>query len=148
MARQNLEATRKAIFRAILMAQDSSDAGKGHRRYGAAYYPGWTNARAMGYQLKHGMIIRALRIIDSNPPMGISYWVESGFDQNGYDSVLVFFEWRDDGRRFQVSFHNPAEKAGELIKWVGKGRPTHWNHKLGGSREACDYLNGKYFRYE
>ena len=146
MAHQkNLETCRKAVFRAILMAQDASDAGKGHRRYGAAYYPGWNNARVMGYSLKQAMIIRALRMIDTSPPMGISYWVEYAPDQNGFDSVLVYFEWKEDRRRFQVSFHNPARKAGDLLQWVGKGRQTHWNHKMGGSRESCDYLNAKYF---
>lgn len=103
------------------------------------------NARVMGYGLKQALIIRALRMIDTNPLMGISYWVEYAPDQNGFNSVLVYFEWKEDNRRFQVSFHNPARKAGELFKWVGKGRQTHWNHKMGGSREACDYLNAKYF---
>ena len=145
---QKMVDSRMAVIRAILMAQDSSDAGKRFLRPGTVFYPGFENARRMKYRIKPEIIRRALRIIDSNPPMGIWYWCDIVPDQNGRDSVLVYFEITEDGRRFQISFHNPLWKAKVLLPWVGKGRATHWNGLLGGSREACDYLNAKYFSEE
>lgn len=117
----------------IIDAQRASDGGKGIR----ALPENW--ATVAGYTAKPILIRKALEIIDSHPRMGINYYVIEEGDQNGYPSILVYFEFKIDGERHQVSFHNPAnpETFSELGKWVGKGRPTRWNKLVGGSRQAC-----------
>ena len=117
----------------IIDAQRASDGGKGIM----ALPENW--ASAAGYAAKPVLIRKALQIIDSHPRMGINYYVLSEDDQNGYPSILVYFEFKVDGKRCQVSFHNPSnpETFQTLGKWVGKGRPTRWNKLDVGSRQAC-----------
>jgi len=135
---------RVQCIRAIVMAQESSDGGKGKANI-ISLYPGCKEAGRMGYSIKPTLIRKALQLIDSHPRMGINYWVCSTPDQNGNPSVLVYFEILEaDGTRYQISFHNPHRCAGDLFKWVGKGRPTHWNKKKNGSRQSCDELILKY----
>lgn len=125
----------KQIVRAIVMAQVASDAGKHvhnvhlHRDH---------HPHAEGYKSKDFYILRAVRMIDSAPPCGINYRAEEAPDQNGYNSVLIYFDIRYNGERYQVSFHNPP--TAELKKICGKGRKTRWTGEIGGSRRACQDL--------
>ena len=126
----------REIAKAIISAQMSSDGGKdiatvncnkGLKR--GPYY--------MGYALKDTYILRALKMIMSTKN-DFSFYVKEEPDQNGYASVLVYFEYNYGGKR-QVSFHTPARKAGDLYKFVGKGRKTHWNGAHT-SRANCELL--------
>lgn len=128
--------TARQIARAIVMAQIASDAGK---KIYDLRLRGDRGPNEIGYGLKEAMIIRALRMIDTNPKMGFNYWCEMTPDQNGYPSILIYFDIKADGRRLQVSFHNPRScKA--LKKWINKGRKTRWDRVRYGSRSACTEL--------
>ena len=129
----------RQIARAIVMAQLASDAGKR-----GGMWDKWESqetpvsckgAAVLRYGLKPTEIIRALRMIDSSTETVWRYYVEQVPDQNGYPSVLVYFETKDvDGKRLQISFHSPLGKAGKLTRWIGKGRKTRWVKQLGKSR--------------
>lgn len=124
----------KQIVRAIVMAQACSDAAK-HRN--AQIYLKSFGRCPKDYDFKAQMIVRALKLIDSNPPMGIHYWLSKERDQNRYPSILVYFDIKVEDTRYQISFHTPLRKAGELKKWVGKGRPTHWRKANEDGRLNC-----------
>lgn len=131
----------RQVARAIVMAQMSSDAGKGK----VWRDPIPVKSRVVpnfGYAFKEPMIVRALMLIDSQKESVWHYYVEQTPDQNGFLSVLVYFETKDPvtGKRLQVSFHNPFWKCQYLPNWVGKGRKTRWNKRVGGSREDCDRI--------
>lgn len=125
----------KEIIRAIIMAQISSDAGKGMHR---VFLPGGQYAARKGYRAKEFYELRALTMVDSTPKCGINYWVEATPDQNGIDSILVYFDIRICEKRFQISFHNPAWSS--IRSYVGKGRKTRWTHEYYGSVDACRTL--------
>lgn len=126
---------RQKCIRIIVNAQRASDGGKGISQLGYNW------ATKKGYSVKPLLIAQALRIIDSHPHMGINYYVTSEPDQNGYGSVLVYFEIKENGERLQISFHNPHSLASELYPWINKGRTTRWNGEYGGSRRACSIID-------
>lgn len=127
----------KAIVRAIVMAQIASDSGKGIHEIHltGGNYPGST-----GYRSKEFYELRALKMIDSAYRCGINYWCELAPDQNGYESIIVYFDIKVDDMRFQVSFHNPANNCIGLWGYVHHGRKTRWTRNLDGSRRACEEL--------
>ena len=127
------------IARLICLAEAASDSGKGFsvlnfRRTSS------DNANEYAYTAKPKYIRKAINLINSNPRLGWNYWVEQAPDQNGYDSVIVYFDYKVNGKRIQVSFHTPLGIAGDLIRYIGKGRKTRWNKKLMGSIAACRML--------
>lgn len=113
----------KAIIRAIIMAQIASDSGKGIHRI---YLPGGNFPGATGYKSKEFYELRALRMIRTNPRCGINYWCEIAPDQNGFPSVLVYFDIRVDGTRYQISFHNPKYTVPDFVPYLNTGRKTRW----------------------
>ena len=122
----------KQILRSISSAQVASDAAKGIR---------WNSEECptrsewyRGYDAKLLSIIRAIKMIDSNPPCGITYYVVEADDQNGYPSVIVYFTVKIHSK-MQISFHTPYNKAKPLMRWIGKGSPCRWDKRRGGSRE-------------
>jgi hypothetical protein len=131
---------KRKIVRCICDAQAASDAGK----FGPSTKHHCREAEYMGYENKPMYIIMAIHYIDSNPRMGINYYVVEIPDQNGHRSVLVYFDIKEGGTRYQVSFHTPYGKASDLLPFIGKGRKTRWTKEIGGSRKACDELSRLY----
>lgn len=127
----------KAIIRAIVMAQIASDAGKGIHEI---FLPGGDFPGETKYRYKEFYQLRALKMIDAAPRCCINYWCDIAPDQNGFESVLVYFDIKVGGTRFQVSFHNPGNQALGLWAYVHHGRKTRWTRELGGSRYACKKL--------
>jgi hypothetical protein len=134
----------KETLRAIVMAQAASDFGKGR-------YPNpshklrprrWKGAQKMAYAIKVQEIVRALKMIDTNPRMGINYYVTIDKDQNGKKSIVTFFDIKLSNDRMQISFHTPIinPESKQLSKWVGKGRKTRWSARHGGSRSCAERL--------
>ena len=127
------------IARNIILAQAASDSGK--YRDSIIETRGTTK---MGYAVKPIYIKRAIDSINATRKCKFTYWVVKEGDQNGYPSVLVYFEFRMGKEVGQVSFHNPVNSADILYKYIGKGTPTEWNRKPGGSSECCAWLRAKY----
>lgn len=130
------------VARCIINAQQHSDVGKG-------IMPTFLNntekrkAIHSGYMGKTEYILNALNILTKSKSRIFNFFVEEVDDQNGYPSVLTYFEFRIDGiGHGQVSFHTPLGSSGceKIKKYCGKGRKTHWDHKLDGSRKSCGIL--------
>lgn len=129
----------KSIARKVILAQDASDYGKGIPEL--EYMCSDRYPKYMGYTAKNTYILEALKEISTNKPCGWNFYVcPNQPDQNGYDSVITYFQLKLDGVRYEISFHTPADQAFSLKRFFGKGRKTHWNGKLGQSREDCQRL--------
>lgn len=98
--------------------------------------------RFFGYTAKESYIIRAIDLIRSNKSDFRYYVSEITDDQNGYDSIITYFDFKFNGVRKQISFHTPLNSAREsgLATIAGTGRKTRWNRQIGGSKEACRLL--------
>ena len=128
----------KEIARNVVLAQVASDAGK--KIETDIQIKGSHGARDLGYGLKVNYIMTALKLIRKNKTQ-FSYWAEESPDQNGYGSVIVYFEFPLWGEMLQVSFHTPESLVPrEMWKLVNTGRPTVWNGIIGGSRACCENL--------
>lgn len=126
----------KFIALAIVSAQIASDAGKRiHILDIKNKYAQYT-----GYDSKVHFQIRALEMIRTSKKTKFNYYVVRSADQNGYDSILVYFDFKIDGKRRQVSFHNPTSCSGKLRKYIGSGRVTRWNKDKNSSRDSCQEL--------
>lgn len=96
------------IARTILRAQTSSDSGKGDH-WIATKYSGLKNANRYGYNNKPMYIEKAIRaILTTKKTSNWRFYVCERKDQNGYDSILVYFRYNDGIINKQVSFHNPT----------------------------------------
>lgn len=124
----------REIAKAIVAAQVCSDSGKG---IDILAIKGRRGPYHMGYGLKDGYILRALKMITTTKN-GFSFYVNEKPDQNGYSSVIVYFEYNYGGKH-QISFHTPIRKAERLLHYSGKGRKTHWNNAHT-SRDDCALL--------
>ena len=130
----------REIAKAIVRAQMASDRGKGiselYRKGSSRLSRG---AKELGYSIKVDYLITAIKLIRGNRQSVFHYYVEDCEDQNGYPSVLVYFDCRLPDGRVQVSFHSPKNKADDLEPYIGSGRRTHWRKSVC-SREACKRL--------
>ena len=128
------------ILRHIALAQICSDSGKGIRPEGSLRdLSGSLMAYRNGYDEKVNHIVSAIKLINKIPPCGILYRAEKALDQNGYESILVYFNISKNvvpfiNKRHQVSFHTPYGKAKELFPYINKGGKTRWTHNLGESK--------------
>ena len=98
--------TKKKIIRAILKAQVASDAGKGIPDYGIRLpKPDFREAVMRGYEGKVVFENAAITLIRTSRPCGINYWVS--------EDLLVYFDIKHNGRRFQIcSSHELETKIG------------------------------------
>ena len=128
------------IARAIIAAQVASDRGKRitSELNDLTFV---RSSRRMGYDVKVDLIYKALSMITNTKYSMFNYYCVKEPDQNGCDSVLVYFDFKMDSERHQVSFHNPYNQAKKLYKFIGTGRRTRWNKNLSGSRMACVLLS-------
>ena len=130
------------IARYIINAQVASDAGKGeYLGYGNDHR--FRSGKHFGYGVKTANILNAIHLIRTCNQNMFRYYVTGNTpDQNGYDSVIVYFDCKVDGQRLQVSFHTPWNQVeGTLLeRLIGSGRKTRWNKQIGGSQEACFIL--------
>ena len=131
-----------SIARLVCLAQDASDSGKFES---VLTFRNTNNAVAHkhGYSVKTAYIMKAVKLINSNPRCGWNYYISGQTpDQNGYKSVIVYFEYKDDGNhRYQISFHTPWDLIPTSMETqMTKGRNTRWNHNIGGSRYNCQRL--------
>lgn len=116
----------KMIALELIKAQAASDAGKGIDRI---EYPHLRRYKYLGYGYKTIAIRRAIDLINSSPDTIFRYWVTRDEDQNGYDSLISYFSFKYEKKRYQISFHTPLSQAESLMPFVGKGMKMHWNRK-------------------
>lgn len=139
MKKMHRNSIEKEISKNIVLAQVASDTGK-KLETTALEIKDSRGARDLGYGLKVHYILSAIKLIRKNKTQ-FSYWVEESPDQNGYGSVVVYFEFPLWGEMLQVSFHTPESLVPrEMWRLVNTGRPTVWNGIIGGSRQCCETL--------
>ena len=132
----------KIIAIKLCQAQIASDAGKEIQRLNLSENKNSERfASYQGYNVKTRYIVDALNLIAKNKTQ-YNFWVDVGPDQNGYDSIIVYFEFKLGGERYQISFHNPIKMRNQTIKnFVNKGRKTRWNRaRTGNSMMSCQKL--------
>ena len=126
----------------ICQAQMASDAGK-RRKNLSLTKPLERNPLINGYECKEDYILYALRLIRANKTR-FNYWVTEAPDQNGYESIIVYFDFMFQNVRYQVSFHTPENRATkELRNLVNTGRKTRWNKNID-SVDSCKALQMYY----
>ena len=131
----------RAIAKAICQAQIASDAGKYIYEISPMKNRADASATRYKYRVKEDFILSALRMIRSSRSSMFNYYCVQEADQNGYPSVVVYFDCKMPDGRCQVSFHTPLNKASdELVKMCGSGRKTRWDKMIGGSRVACQAM--------
>ena len=86
----------KDIIKNIILAQIASDAGKGYDNVAQASFPiiGKEVRKSMhfGYTIKDKYIQNAIELINATPRCSINYWCVKAPDQNGYDSIIAYFD--------------------------------------------------------
>ena len=125
----------KDVVKFIYCAQYISDAQKG---IFILEWEDWVKPRFFysEYDGKDGNILDAIRSINNHKHQKqVNYYVSKGDIMN---SVIVYFDIKHEGKRYQVSFHSFNKKLKEM---VGKGRKTRWNNRLD-SRDQIATLYG------
>lgn len=122
----------REIARHIVLSQIASDAGKGICEL---HINGDKKAYQLGYIIKDAHIEQAIKLINKNKLNSFRYWVERKPDQNGNASNVVYFIYKKNGVRLQVSFHSFKRT---IRGHVGKGMITEWDKKS--SRKSCESL--------
>lgn len=127
----------REIARTIVYAQVASDGGKrisDIAKINDHTYPIWKK----GYDAKDGLLMKAITLINKSDASAFRYFVSKG---NISGSTIVYFDFRIEGRRYQVSFHTFSSKVRRYT--VKRGRyATRWDEKS--SRESCRLLAEAY----
>ena len=132
--------------RHIILAQSASDGGKydweeaKKRKIPRFLIPSDPHAckRAwtQGYPAKDEHILCALReIARRRGACGIRFFVRPDGDIARY---LVYFTFKIEGERYQISFHSFDDRLRRFIKAGDRTHHTRWDHKI--SRDACCVL--------
>lgn len=74
------------------------------------------------YEAKEKAYSLAIKMLDGAKHSAIHYYKCATNDQNGYPSVLIYFQWKEAGKLFQFSFHKPLHgkapsSKGHYIYW-------------------------------
>lgn len=132
----------KKIAEAIVYAQIASDAGKGIEILEGRNVFKYNSTVDKGYHSKDGYIFSALNLIRNTKNCSYKYYVTAQPDQHGNPSFIIYFNFKVNGKREQISFHSFNKKLWKEL--VGSGTICHWQGGIGGSRKACQKLIGLY----
>lgn len=120
----------EAVARYICYAQMSSEAGKSYNRSFSSSSKRTRNyieyIYSKGYYFKEYYILKAIELIARSKNSGFHYSVVDGYDQNGYQSYIVYFNFKIDNTRHQISFH---VFCNDFHKYVKKSSKTYWDEK-------------------
>ena len=113
----------KEVLRQVILAQAASDSGKWI--FWDTDVPGYFKAMIGSYAVKPYHELKAVELIDSMPPCGITYWMGGA----AVHSPIVYFQFGSEflGHWAQVSFHNPGIPRTHKFRNIWKhGRETSW----------------------
>lgn len=100
----------KRIARAIILVQVASDGGKGYR-YFKGSVPNEKFANLMGYNAKDDYILDAINLINRyGKSSGFSYYIGESDIDSWNESAIVYFNFKIDNKRYQISFHTFGEE--------------------------------------
>lgn len=113
----------KKIARNIILAQIASDGGKGYR-YFKGLVPKEDVAYLLGYDIKDDYILDAINMINRHgKSSGFSYYIGESDIDSWNESAIVYFNFKIDGKRYQVSFHTFGEEI--ISRRYEKKNDTH-----------------------
>lgn len=140
--RKNKYDVNKQIAIYIISAQIASDAGKQIFELNIGHLT--RCPKHFGYQIKSWYLVQAINLIRKNQT-DFHYWIsEIEGDQNGFPSLITYFDWKIDGKRYQASFHTPLNQVPpEMMGMAGSGRKTRWAKETS-SRDTCLSLVNEY----
>ena len=122
-----MNAKDRKILAILAKAQSYSDSAKG-----SGYY-----AMRRNYDQKDLLIQQALRLLRGSKHSSLTWNFLRAPDQRGNDSHVLMVEFRDCGRKRQMSFHNfgycPDQGTLSLV----------WNKKIRESAECAGFINRK-----
>lgn len=131
----NLE---RKIAEAIVYAQIASDAGKGIITLKTNNVKKYNSTIEKDYNVKDGYIFSAINLIRNTKNCSYKYYITAQPDQHGNPSFLIYFNFKVNGKREQVSFHSFNKKLWKGL--IGSGTVCHWQGGVKGSREGCKKL--------
>lgn len=133
---KELTSKSRAIAKAIVFAQLASDGGKGiNDLVNEVNGKDACKCFSLGYKAKDGNIFKAIDLINRQKSEEVRFYVRHAWDQNGYASYLVYFTFRLNGKRLQVSFHSPDRGWSYLDKYCENTSATYWDKDS--SRRTC-----------
>lgn len=127
------------VCKYLVLAQISSDAGKHIATDLVFAVPIGKVYCAKGYDAKDTEIMKAIKTITHSKNSGFRFYVKEvdGFYKRAF---IVYFNFKLDGKRYQISFHSFNLKLG---RYTNEKFSTRWDKKS--SRETAevlaDYLN-------
>jgi hypothetical protein len=138
----------KLIARQIIKAQICSDSGKDiTSRLSECIGSNKPEKQAYGGKVKY--INAAIQNILKSKNSMFRFSVYQTEDQNGYDSILVYFWFKLEGEKYQISFHNPVYFNNPLLKYATKNKLSQkWDGYYGGSRYSCIKLMNLFDLYK
>lgn len=133
-------AKEKIIKSLVLFAQVSNNCA--HNEY--SYYQ-----KSFQYKRKFKAVKKALRMLQSMKHSSISYKCDYIYDQNGYPSVITYFEWAEKTETIQFSFHCPRRHHDRKINtYHGGKKEISWDGVIGQSQENYVRYKSKYLTEE
>lgn len=96
------------------MANEEAHACERHER----------NRRQKLFDEKEKYYSQAIKIINGLRHCPVRYFIQKTDDQNGYPSIIHYFQWMEKGTLIQFSFHKPINNGRSVIE---KGRKILWS---------------------
>ena len=94
--------------------------------------------KRQSYSIKSYKIALAINLLKQSRHSRIQYKIERKPDQNGCDSNVIYFEWVDNGKKIQFSFHQPNAPYTKQGDYTIK-----WDRLIGGCKEKYYELRTK-----
>lgn len=121
----------EAVASYLVSAQLASDGGKGIRMLKwelSGYVPDSFKKRWIdGYKNKDKYVLKAINAINrAHGTSGFSFFVTEGDDKA---PTLVYFNYKIDGERRQISFHSFDKELDRFKSSKGKRHWTSWDNK-------------------
>jgi len=122
----------KKIAIDIIRAQVASDGGK---HIGSLHedsmWRAFYGVYQDGYSVKDKNIEGAIRKILTYKNSSFKFNVRRSIDQNGYSAYIIYFNYKLNGERRQISFHSPFRNDSIYEKYCSRCRDNMitWDHK-------------------
>lgn len=143
----------EAIARELILAQAASDGGKNIKDLLdlTPYVPGLRKAYKKGYSAKDDHLWNAVDMIKTaHGRSGFSFYEthDPTVQYKWWDMTLIYFNFKVDGIRYQISFHSPCSIESRGVKKdrreiMNARHQTHWDRR--DSRYAARVLAEKIF---
>lgn len=130
----------KELAKQIVLAQASSDVGKGIYELYSRLLPRLARCALYGYAKKDTCILNALDILSRHPMKDIHFYAVKDHDRVA--KYLVYFDFMLDSHKVQISFHTYNDHVKKFVTGSKKSH-TKWRSDFE-SRKMAFLLAEKY----